>query len=49
MTHEDYKALASELAYILALQNPPLAISFSKSAPAGIAVFREPMPAPTDD
>lgn len=49
MTHEDYKALASELAYILSLQNPPLAISFSKSAPAGIAVFQEPMPAPTDD
>ncbi len=49
MTHEDYKALASELAYILALQNPPLAISFSSSAPAGIAAFQEPMPAPTDD
>jgi len=49
MTHDDYKALASELAYILALQNPPLSISFSKSAPAGIAVFQEKMPAPTDD
>lgn len=49
MTHVDYKALASELAYILALQNPPLAITFSKSAPERVAVFKEPMPAPTDD
>jgi len=49
MTTEDYKALASELSYILSLQTTPLAISFSQEAPDGIHRYDAPMPAPTDD
>ncbi|MGB5538889.1 MAG: DUF169 domain-containing protein [Gammaproteobacteria bacterium] len=49
MTTEDYKALASELSYILNLQTAPLAITFSQDAPDGIHAYDASMPAPTAD
>jgi uncharacterized protein (DUF169 family) len=49
VTTEDYKALASELSYILSLQTTPLAISFSQEAPDGIHSYDASMPAPTAD
>ncbi|MGB5474524.1 MAG: DUF169 domain-containing protein [Gammaproteobacteria bacterium] len=49
MTTEDYKALASELSYILSLQTAPLAITFSQDAPDGIHAYDAAMPAPTAD
>ena len=49
MITEDFKNLASELSYILSLQNPPLAITFSAEAPAGIPGYEGAMPNPTRD
>ena len=49
MTTETYKALASELSYILSLQSAPLAITFSQEAPDDIHSFDSPMAAPTAD
>lgn len=49
MTTEDYKALASELSYILSLQTTPLAITFSQEAPEGIHGYEAAMPDPTAD
>lgn len=49
MTTEDYKALASELSYILSLQTTPLAITFSQDAPAGLSSYDAAMPEPTAD
>lgn len=45
----DYAKLAEDLTRSLALANPPLAITFSKEAPAGVEPFAEPMPSPTED
>lgn len=45
----DYATLAEDLTKSLALANPPLAITFSQDAPAGIEPFAEPMPEPTAD
>jgi len=49
VTTEDYKALASELSYILSLQTTPLAITFSQEAPEGIHGYDAAMPDPTAD
>lgn len=49
MTTEDYKALASELSYILSLQSPPLAITFSQEPPRGVHGYDAGMPPPTAD
>ncbi|MDZ7753309.1 MAG: DUF169 domain-containing protein [Gammaproteobacteria bacterium] len=49
MTNEDYKALASELSYILSLQVPPLAITFSEVAAENVPAFEGIMPEPADD
>ena len=49
MTTDAYKALASELSYILSLQSAPLAITFSQEAPDHIHSYEAPMAAPTDD
>ncbi|MGB5497084.1 MAG: DUF169 domain-containing protein [Sedimenticolaceae bacterium] len=49
MTTEDYKALASELSYILNLQTAPLAISFTQEVPEGVHRFDAVMPEPTAD
>lgn len=49
MTTGTYKALASELSYILGLQTAPLAITFSGHTPAGIDSYDAPVAAPTDD
>jgi uncharacterized protein (DUF169 family) len=49
VTTEAYKALASELSYILSLQTAPLAITFSRQAPDGIHGYEAPMAAPTAD
>ena len=43
------KDLAAELSYILSLENPPLAISFSQNAPEGIDLFDAEMPEPAAD
>jgi uncharacterized protein (DUF169 family) len=49
VTTEDYKALASELSYILNLQTAPLAITFSQEAPGGVSEYDVAMPEPTAD
>ena len=43
------KASADELDSLLKLQSPPLAITFSNEAPAGVKPFESPMPEPTAD
>ena len=48
MNH-DYKALAGALTELLALQTPPLAITFTQEEPAGVPRFEGKMPAPTPD
>lgn len=48
MSH-DYKALAGELTELLTLQTPPLAITFTQEAPAGVPRYEGTMPAPTPD
>jgi uncharacterized protein (DUF169 family) len=42
-------ASANELSLLLKLQTPPLAITFSNEAPAGVKPFDWPMPAPMPD
>ena len=49
MTPQDCQNYASQLSEILSLQTPPLAISFSDQAPAGIERIGGDMPAPTTD
>lgn len=49
MSESDYGALADDLVASLGLANEPLAISFTEEAPAGVAPFAGPMPAPTED
>ncbi len=49
MTDVDFRGLAAELSYILGLQSPPLAISFTASPPPGLARYAGDMPAPTPD
>jgi uncharacterized protein (DUF169 family) len=49
MTQRDYPALASALAALLKLQSPPLAITFSDSAPPGVQPFEADIPTPTAD
>lgn len=45
----NWTASAGELASILKLQTPPLAITFSTEAPAGVKPFDSPMPEPMPD
>jgi len=49
MSNKDWKSLAVELDSLLKLQSPPLAISFSQSAPEGVSRFDGPMPEPMED
>ena len=49
MTTQDWNALASELKSLLNLQSPPLAITFSKDAPANVAAFDATVPEPMPD
>jgi uncharacterized protein (DUF169 family) len=49
MTNQDWKSLASELSALLKLQSPPLAITFSKEAPAGARPYDAEMPEPAAD
>lgn len=46
---QDYRALADELTDLLALQTPPLAITFTREAPASVPRFEGKMPPPTPD
>lgn len=41
--------MADELTSTLGLANPPIAITFSDQAPAGVDAFDKPMPVPTPD
>jgi uncharacterized protein (DUF169 family) len=45
----DYKDLSEALTNLLALQTPPLAITFTQQEPAGIPRYEGTMPAPTPD
>lgn len=45
----DWNDLASRLSSTLHLSEAPIAISFSKSAPSGVAPFDAPMSAPAED
>jgi uncharacterized protein (DUF169 family) len=44
MTETNWSQLASDLTSTLHLASPPLAITFSDTAPEGVAPFEEPMP-----
>lgn len=44
-----WTALSTELALLLKLRFPPLAITFSVEAPAGVKPFDSPMPEPAED
>ena len=48
-TTQDWKRLAGDLGSLLGLQTPPLAITFSNVAPAGVARFESPVPEPMAD
>ena len=45
----DWDQLATDLTTALNLDTPPIAITFSDEAPAGVDPFDAPMPAPTAD
>lgn len=45
----DYAALAAELESLLALQSPPLAISFGGEAPEGVPRYQAHAPEPAED
>ena len=49
MTTSDWNGLASELSELLKLQSPPLAITFSNAAPAGVSRFEASTPEPMPD
>jgi uncharacterized protein (DUF169 family) len=49
MTTQDWKALAAALQSMLALEQAPLAITFSAEAPAGVPAYEGTMPEPTPD
>lgn len=48
-TTQDWGQLASQLGSALGTDIPPIAITFSDAAPAGVPAFDEPMPDPTPD
>jgi uncharacterized protein (DUF169 family) len=45
----DWTAASTELTRTLGLRTPPIAITFSESAPEGVDAFDAPMPPPTPD
>jgi uncharacterized protein (DUF169 family) len=49
MSTSDWPDLARRLTETLLLSAPPIAITFGDEAPAGVAPFDAPMPAPSDD
>jgi len=49
MTTQTYRTLAKELQSLLSLSSPPLAIGFSREAPANVARYAGDMPAPSAD
>ncbi len=49
MTRWDWKRLGEDLGRALRLMHPPVAITFSAEAPAGVAPFDDPMPPPLPD
>ena len=49
MPDPDLQALSADLTALLNLQSPPLAITFTDSAPEGLESFQAQMPAPTAD
>ena len=49
MVERDWRALDAELRGLLQPVAPPLAITFSQSAPPDVAAYDAPMPAPTAD
>ncbi|MFL6216201.1 MAG: DUF169 domain-containing protein [Blastocatellia bacterium] len=46
---QNWKTMAGELSALLGLQTPPLAITFSESAPEGVARFESNVPEPMAD
>ena len=48
-TTQNWPQLAAELSDVLALQAPPIAITFSEAPPAGVEAFDAPMPEPLPD
>lgn len=48
-TTQDWKTMAGELSSLLGLQTPPLAITFSNDAPAGVTRFESNVPEPMPD
>ncbi len=49
MATHDWQALAGALDEELSLEHPPIAITFSDAAPAGVSRYAGEMPAPTPD
>jgi len=49
MSNNPWSRYAETLTRLLSLEEPPLAITFSNEAPAGVPTFDDPMPSPTDD
>src|SRR5215216_5026465 len=49
MSKSDWKGLASELSSLLNLQSPPIAITFSDTAPPEVPRYEGTMPDPTVD
>ncbi|MCO6411289.1 MAG: DUF169 domain-containing protein [Thiogranum sp.] len=49
MAKQQFADMASELTSLLGLASPPLAITFSRTAPPGTKAFDDPMPAPAKD
>lgn len=49
MPDSNHQSLARDLVNALGLQNPPLAITFSDEAPAGVEPYAMPMPPPVED
>jgi uncharacterized protein (DUF169 family) len=49
MAEPQYTDMAAELTALLGLASPPLAISFSRTAPPDTPAFDDPMPPPADD
>ena len=48
-TTQNWPQLAAELSDVLALEAPPVAITFSEAPPAGVEAFDAPMPEPLPD
>ena len=49
MSNQNWKSLSASLSKVLGLRHAPLAISFSDSAPAGVALLEGGMPSPSND